>query len=184
MACVAAVEFDVVARDGLVSPCVIAGTELLIAVLVDDGVECCNGFFIGALECELLLVDSGGGDGIVGIEDAPLLRIALIPVVGERDVDCAVDAGGIGEAAIAECALDECGCQAVVVKEAALEVACAVFLEVIDVDDDVIGNSLAVGVISLGNALGFVDGVPCPSAEFFCQRLRVCIGLQDFVIAA
>ena len=37
MAGVAAVEVDVVARDGLVAPCVVGGAELLVAALVKDG---------------------------------------------------------------------------------------------------------------------------------------------------
>ena len=37
MAGIAAVEAEVVARDGLVAPCVVGGTELLAAVLVHDG---------------------------------------------------------------------------------------------------------------------------------------------------
>ena len=88
-----------------------------------------------------------------------LLRIALVPVVLQGDGDRSVCCCGVGEITIAQNAVHQCRISVVVAEEAALEIAAAVRLEMIDVDDSVVGSGNAAGAFAIGSACGFVGAV-------------------------
>ena len=72
----------------------------------------------------------------------------------------------------------------VVAEEAALKITAAVRVEVIDVDNNIVGSGNVAGAFILGSPLGFVGAVPGSAVQVSNHRTGVGSGGQFLVKTA